>query len=97
MQVHNGCFFEAVERQTPDVLVSNPPYLPAPDDDILLPLLFGGVDGGAITRVTSDPLLVKLVALCICNCRAVERDSCTGPDFVGYHRDDAAHSVVLRP
>ncbi|MBO3464289.1 class I SAM-dependent methyltransferase [Aetokthonos hydrillicola Thurmond2011] len=31
-------------------LVANPPYLPAPDNDIYIPLLFGGVDGAEITN-----------------------------------------------
>jgi methylase of polypeptide subunit release factors len=33
-----------------ECLVANPPYLPAPDNDIYMPLLFGGTDGAAITN-----------------------------------------------
>lgn len=33
-----------------DYLVANPPYLPAPDNDIYMPLLFGGEDGATITN-----------------------------------------------
>ncbi|EFJ44305.1 hypothetical protein VOLCADRAFT_33370, partial [Volvox carteri f. nagariensis] len=31
-------------------LIANPPYLPAPNSDILMPELHGGVDGGELTR-----------------------------------------------
>lgn len=47
--VNNSCLFEA---STPNAnyLIANPPYLPAPDDDIYMPLLFGGEDGATITN-----------------------------------------------
>ncbi|BAT55963.1 unknown protein [Nostoc sp. NIES-3756] len=47
--VNNSCLFES---GTPDAnyLIANPPYLPAPDKDIYMPLLFGGEDGAAITN-----------------------------------------------
>lgn len=47
--VNNSCLFES---STPDAtyLIANPPYLPAPDDDIYMPLLFGGEDGATITN-----------------------------------------------
>ncbi|KXZ46794.1 hypothetical protein GPECTOR_40g528 [Gonium pectorale] len=54
-QIHNGCFYKGTSA--PDspasgaaCLVSNPPYLPAPDSDILMPELHGGVDGAGLTR-----------------------------------------------
>ncbi|MBD2457647.1 SAM-dependent methyltransferase [Nostoc sp. FACHB-87] len=47
--IHNSCLFDADKPQA-DYLVANPPYLPAPDDDIYMPLLFGGIDGAAITN-----------------------------------------------
>ena len=51
LQVHKSCFFEGAAQYSSDVLISNPPYLPAPDDDIMMPQLFGGTDGGGLTRV----------------------------------------------
>jgi methylase of polypeptide subunit release factors len=47
--VNNSCLFESA---TPEAkyLIANPPYLPAPDNDIYMPLLFGGEDGAAITN-----------------------------------------------
>lgn len=55
-QVHTGCFYTGT--RSPDspaagaaALVSNPPYLPAPDADILMPELHGGSDGAGLTRV----------------------------------------------
>lgn len=47
--IHNGSFFEAC-RPTAQYLIANPPYLPAPDEDIYMPLLYGGFDGAAITN-----------------------------------------------
>ncbi|PNW84578.1 hypothetical protein CHLRE_03g149750v5 [Chlamydomonas reinhardtii] len=54
-QVHTGCFYTGT--RSPDspaagaaALVSNPPYLPAPDADILMPELHGGSDGAGLTR-----------------------------------------------
>lgn len=47
--VHNESFFDAVKPQSA-YLIANPPYLPAPDDDIQMPLLRGGTDGSGITR-----------------------------------------------
>jgi hypothetical protein len=47
--VHNSCFFE---NSAPDAsyLIANPPYLPAPDNDLYMPALHGGRDGAAITN-----------------------------------------------
>jgi methylase of polypeptide subunit release factors len=47
--IHNSCLFESSQREA-DYLVANPPYLPAPDKDICMPLLFGGIDGATITN-----------------------------------------------
>ncbi len=35
------------------MLIANPPYIAAPDDDILMPALHGGIDGAVLTRVRS--------------------------------------------
>jgi methylase of polypeptide subunit release factors len=47
--VHNESFF-AQDRPDAECLIANPPYLPAPDSDIRLPLLYGGEDGSALTK-----------------------------------------------
>lgn len=47
--IHNSCLFEA-DKPEANYLVANPPYLPAPDNDIYMPLLFGGIDGASITN-----------------------------------------------
>lgn len=47
--IDNSSLFESNQTQS-ECLVSNPPYLPAPDEDIYMPLLFGGTDGAAITN-----------------------------------------------
>lgn len=46
--IHNESFFDA-NRPQATYLIANPPYLPAPDDDICMPALRGGVDGSGIT------------------------------------------------
>ena len=38
-------------------LIANPPYIPAPDNNILMPALHGGEDGANLTRVGSLLLL----------------------------------------
>lgn len=48
--IHNQCFFEGLDRDPAQYLIANPPYIPAPDGDILMPELHGGVDGSAITN-----------------------------------------------
>ena len=50
-QVHNSCFFEGARTLACGTLVANPPYIPAPDDNILMPALHGGSDGANLTRV----------------------------------------------
>jgi methylase of polypeptide subunit release factors len=47
--IHNQCFFESSKPEA-EYFISNPPYLPAPDDDIYLPLLHGGTDGSTLTK-----------------------------------------------
>jgi methylase of polypeptide subunit release factors len=47
--IYNSCLFESSKPEA-NYLVANPPYLPAPDQDIYMPLLFGGVDGATVTN-----------------------------------------------
>lgn len=47
--IHNGSFFES-SKPAAAYLIANPPYLPAPDNDILMPLLHGGTDGSTLTK-----------------------------------------------
>ncbi|MDZ8186200.1 MAG: SAM-dependent methyltransferase [Nostoc sp. ChiSLP02] len=47
--IHNSSLFESSQPEA-EYLVANPPYLPAPDNDIYMPLLFGGEDGATITN-----------------------------------------------
>lgn len=47
--IHNESFFDAV-RPKASYLIANPPYIPAPDNQICMPLLHGGCDGGGITN-----------------------------------------------
>jgi methylase of polypeptide subunit release factors len=49
-RVRNECFFAAKALRA-DCLIANPPYLPAPDRDIRLPLLYGGEDGSMLTNI----------------------------------------------
>lgn len=48
--VHNQCFFEGWRQSSATYLIANPPYLPAPDNDLHIPALHGGFDGAVITR-----------------------------------------------
>jgi methylase of polypeptide subunit release factors len=48
--VINGCFFKNHLNYQKECLVSNPPYLPSPDDDLFLPSLYGGEDGTLIVK-----------------------------------------------
>jgi hypothetical protein len=48
--VRNQCFFEGWQQSGANYLIANPPYLPAPDNDIYMPSLHGGADGAAITK-----------------------------------------------
>lgn len=47
--IHNQSFFESPKPEA-EYLIANPPYLPAPDKNILMPLLHGGTDGSALTK-----------------------------------------------
>ncbi len=47
--IHNSSLFNSSQPEA-EYLVANPPYLPAPDNDIYMPLLFGGVDGATVTN-----------------------------------------------
>ena len=51
VQVRNECFFGGLQQVQPTMLVANPPYIPAPDDNIMMPQLHGGTDGANLTRV----------------------------------------------
>lgn len=48
--VHNSCFFQRDWQAEDNYLISNPPYLPAINDDIYMPALHGGSDGAFITK-----------------------------------------------
>jgi methylase of polypeptide subunit release factors len=47
--IYNSSLFESEQPQA-EYLIANPPYLPAPDNDIYMPLLFGGIDGATVTN-----------------------------------------------
>lgn len=47
--IHNDSFFESSLPKA-EYLISNPPYLPAVDNNIYQPLLHGGTDGATIAR-----------------------------------------------
>jgi methylase of polypeptide subunit release factors len=47
--IRNQSFFEA-HRPNANYLIANPPYLPAPDSNIRIPLLHGGIDGTTVTK-----------------------------------------------
>lgn len=47
--IHNKCLFESAQVEA-DCLISNPPYLPALDNNLYQPLLHGGTDGITITK-----------------------------------------------
>ena len=48
-KIHNQCFFNHAPADA-SYLIANPPYLPAPDEDLYMPSLHGGVDGATITK-----------------------------------------------
>ena len=52
VQVRNECFFRGLQQVQPTMLVANPPYIPAPDNNIMMPQLYGGPDGANLTRVS---------------------------------------------
>ncbi|WP_404790195.1 SAM-dependent methyltransferase [Altericista sp. CCNU0014] len=47
--VHNRCFFNDLRLEA-NYLIANPPYLPAPDNNLYIPSLHGGTDGADITK-----------------------------------------------
>jgi methylase of polypeptide subunit release factors len=47
--IHNASFFDSPRPQA-TALISNPPYLPAWDNDLYQPLLHGGTDGITVTK-----------------------------------------------
>ncbi|MBR8835071.1 MAG: SAM-dependent methyltransferase [Stigonema ocellatum SAG 48.90 = DSM 106950] len=47
--IYNSSLLESSKPEA-KYLVANPPYLPAPDNDIYMPLLFGGIDGATLTN-----------------------------------------------
>lgn len=49
-KIHNSCFFQGMHDIPASCLIANPPYIPAPDNNILMPALHGGVDGANLTR-----------------------------------------------
>jgi methylase of polypeptide subunit release factors len=55
--VHNSCFFKGAAATDATWLISNPPYIPAEDDSILMPALHGGRDGANLTRVSYKRLI----------------------------------------
>lgn len=62
--IHNQSFFDS-QRPKAHYLIANPPYLPAPDSNICMPLLHGGTDGATITNrlLTLDyPSVMVLVS-----------------------------------
>jgi methylase of polypeptide subunit release factors len=83
--IHNQCFFEGLERHPARYLIANPPYIPAPDDAILMPELYGGLDGSAITK-----------ALLTVGCEQVLLmiSTYSNPVDTVYHAHDQGYQVV---
>lgn len=52
--VHNSCFFQRAWQSKGSYLISNPPYLPAINNDLYMPALHGGTDGASITKQLLD-------------------------------------------
>jgi hypothetical protein len=48
-KIHNHSFFD-IDHTNAHYLIANPPYIPAPDNKICMPLLHGGIDGATITN-----------------------------------------------
>jgi methylase of polypeptide subunit release factors len=62
-QILNGDFFQMISEIDHEFAISNPPYLPAPDNDIAMPELWGGPDGSAVTRRLLDCGFAVLVSM----------------------------------
>ncbi len=62
VQIHDSCFFQGMHDIPAGCLIANPPYIPAPDNNILMPALYGGEDGANLTRVsiTNKPTTARL-------------------------------------
>jgi methylase of polypeptide subunit release factors len=65
-KIHNRCFYEGLRLTPADFLIANPPYIPAPDNRIFMPKLYGGIDGAEISKkllsVDCDKVLLMLSA-----------------------------------
>jgi len=48
--IHKSCLFKNIPRIGRKYLVSNPPYLPARNNNIRLPFIYGGKNGSEITK-----------------------------------------------
>jgi methylase of polypeptide subunit release factors len=48
--IHNASFFHQERPSDRTWLIANPPYLPAIDNDLYMPALYGGTDGSSITK-----------------------------------------------
>jgi methylase of polypeptide subunit release factors len=48
--IYNSCFFKKNRLVDASYLIANPPYLPAPDNNLYIPSLHGGFDGAAVTK-----------------------------------------------
>lgn len=63
--IHDRCFFQNFPDRT-RYLIANPPYLPAPDNDLYLPALHGGIDGATVSKqllsMDSENILLMLSA-----------------------------------
>ena len=57
----HGDFFQAAPDSDLECAISNPPYLPAPDNKIVVPELWGGLDGSAVMRRLLDRGFNQLV------------------------------------
>jgi methylase of polypeptide subunit release factors len=51
-QVFNDDFFAVAREYVTGCAISNPPYLPARDNKIIMPELWGGPDGSRVTGKT---------------------------------------------
>ena len=53
--IHNRCLFDNnLQESRKKYLVSNPPYLPAPNNKICLPFIYGGHNGAEVTKQAID-------------------------------------------
>ncbi|MBW4623515.1 MAG: SAM-dependent methyltransferase [Cyanosarcina radialis HA8281-LM2] len=63
--IHNQCFFKNIPSNV-TYSIANPPYLPAPDNNLYMPSLHGGKDGATITKrlfsIGSENVMLMLSA-----------------------------------